>query len=454
MTIDRNRTSTPSASLERDTDRAAGNDRFQRIGATVHRRTAGHANEPGETFRGAAAWEIGVSKTRVPAFCVLLAALCALAGASPAPPAGTTQRWALAIDSRNTGQWLSVRRGVVYCVRNAHVTAIDVATGHVHWASSEKVEGRPAIGGRTVFAPVPSGVVALDAATGRELGRFRLPGAPEMLTTDSTAVAVVNGDTHGRLLGFRDHVQPRWQREFIGSWGRPEDVGRSTILVWGGRSGDDSLPAAFWESSAAVLALDATTGNAMAATDGVEDYVGRNERTLWFSVVGGGLKSLDLATNTSASIHNSIVRGAVRVEGATAVAVVDGHLTKISLPDGRQERLRIDGRWVGGPADQTIFVAREDGTYALRLSGGRPIRLVTNTAHTRFLTSTGKSVYFAVDDGCIVVANLDNPTLTTRLKTACRFVEGVHVIDRGALVHCDDARWSSRLYAFRFAGQH
>ena len=151
--------------------------------------------------------------------------------------------------------------------------------------------------------------------------------------------------------------------------------------------------------------------------------------------------------------HNSVVCGAVRVEGASAVAGIGGHLTRISLPGGEAERLPIDGRWVGGPADGTIFVAREDGTYAQRLSGGRPIRLVTGTSKSRILTSNGTSAFFARNDGSIVAVNLAAPAIATRLDTDCRFVEGVHVVRRGALVHCDDARSSSRLYAFGLTGQ-
>ncbi len=147
-----------------------------------------------------------MSKRRLRSVWVLLAGLCALVGAAPVAPAGITQRWALAIDSRNSGQWLSVRHGVVYCVRAAHVIAIDLASGRIRWASSQTVESRPAIGGRTIYAPVLSGIVALDTATGRELGRFRLPGTPEMLTTDSTAVAVVNADPHGRLLSTKQEL--------------------------------------------------------------------------------------------------------------------------------------------------------------------------------------------------------------------------------------------------------
>jgi outer membrane protein assembly factor BamB len=366
----------------------------------------------------------------------------ALAAAGPAarPAANVAARWSLTIDSRNAaGPWLSVARGLVYCVRDGHVVAIDLRTGRIRWRSNVAVESRPALGGDTLYLPIAHGVIALDSRTGRETGRRRFERTPTLLGAGSTAVAIVNVERRGgesvSLFGFRDRLVPCWQRQLAAQWDRADTIGNATLLLWE-------------TTGTGVMALDAGNGDVAAATDGVEDYVGRDRRTLWFSVAGGGLKSLDLDTNRSAAVHNAIVRGAVRVEGATAVAVVSGRLTSIALPGGAQTPLRIVGRWVGGPSNGNIFVARSDGTYAQPLAGGKPIRLAVNTSDTRFLTATGRKAYFATNDGGIVAADLASLAPTRKFASSCRFVEGLRVTADSALVHCDDIRMRSRLYAF------
>lgn len=366
---------------------------------------------------------------------LLLPFALAAAGPRVRPTTNVAARWSLAIDSRDTaGPWLSVGRGLLYCVRGGHVIAVDLRSGHIRWRSHVAVESRPALGGATLYLPVARGIVALDARTGHELGRRDVARTPLLIGAGATAVAIVNHDGV-RLLGFHDSLVPRWQRQLGAQWGRADTIGNETVLLWevyGSR----------------VMALDARNGDIAAATDAVEDYVGRDRRTLWFSVAGGGLKSLDLDTNRSTAMHNAIVRGAVRVEGPTAVAVVAGRLVSIDLRDSVQRPLHVDGRWVGGPADGTLFVARTDGTYAAPLAGGAPVRLAVDTSETRFLTATGRHAYFATNDGGIVAADLASRAPTRTLGSACRFVEGVRVTAQTALVHCDDARMRSRLYAF------
>jgi hypothetical protein len=204
----------------------------------------------------------------------------------------------------------------------------------------------------------------------------------------------------------------------------------------------------FWDDSAhAVHVVDPRTGDVVASTDGVNDYVGRDGRTLWFSVAGGGLKSLDLDTDASIAIHNTIVRGAVRVEGHVAVAVIDGRLSTIALPGGRVAALPVNGRWVGGPADGTIFIARSDGTYAQRLAGGKPVRVVIHTSKARFLTADGVSAFFATNDRMLVGVGLTHLTATAHIATACDFVEGVRTAGDVTLVHCDQGA-TSRLYGY------
>lgn len=134
---------------------------------------------------------------------------------------------------------------------------------------------------------------------------------------------------------MRDTLVPLWQRNLAGSWDRTDDIGRDIVLLWGADS---------------VIALDARTGDAVAATDGVEEYIGRDCRTLWFSVAGGGLKSLDLNTNGTIAIHNRIVRGAVRVEGDTAVAVVDGRALG-RRPGARDTLVHCDD----GPSSSRLY---------------------------------------------------------------------------------------------------
>ncbi len=348
-----------------------------------------------------------------------------------------SQRWMLPIDSRNTDQWVSARANVIYTISNGHVVAIDAATGVTRWTSTAVVVSRPAIGGSTIYAPVPNGILALDAQSGVARGVMRVTGTPTLLTSDEMAVALVRGTDATIVLGLRDTLRPHWRRQFEPGWSRPFSAGFNVVVLYGSHSAD-------------VLALDSHTGNAVAAADGVDDYVGRDGRTLWFSVAGGGLKGLDLDKNTSVAIHDSVVRGAVRVEGKTAVAVIDGRLVKLALPSGAVQALPIHGRWVGGPIAGVIFVARSDGMYGLRLDGGKPSLLATNISDTRFLTAQNRRAFFQTNDGSIVVADTDTLKPIARWPTDCTFVEGVHLIADGALVHCDLKTMSTRLYAFSF----
>jgi hypothetical protein len=95
-----------------------------------------------------------------------------------------------------------------------------------------------------------------------------------------------------------------------------------------------------------------------------------------------------------------------------------------------------------------LFVSRQDGTYAVPLDGGKPVRLVTNTSDARFLTADGDRAFFLTNDGSIVAADLRSVRALVRWPAACSFVEGIHRIDGSALVHCDDANHVSHVYAF------
>ncbi len=368
---------------------------------------------------------------------VLLVAIVLVAQA--AGPRTVAARWVAAIDSRNVDQWLSVRGTSIYTVRDGHVVAIDTHSGVTRWASREMVESRPAIGGGTVYAPVTDGIVAFDTSTGAVVGRRALDTTPVLLTAGATAIALVEtpggpGErAHTVAYGFRDTLTSRWKRVLAPGWNNPADAGANVVLL---------------ANRTNVLALDAASGKAIAATDGVDTYVGRDGRVLWFSVAGGGIKGLDLDTNEAIAVHDRIVRGAVRVEGATAVAVIDGRLMRLTLPAGTTQPLPIDGRWVGGPARGMLFVSRQDGTYAVPLDGGKPVRLVTNTSDARFLTADGDRAFFLTNDGSIVAADLRSVRALVCWPAACSFVEGIHRIDGSALVHCDDVNHVSHVYAF------
>lgn len=361
-------------------------------------------------------------------------ALLATIGASPALHS-EAQRWHVAIDSRDTDQWLSVRGGTIFTLRGGHVVAIDEQRGTTRWTSAMTVSGRPAIAGASVYAPQRSGMVVLATATGAVIGHVAFPDRPLLLTTDTMAVARINTTGGATFAGFAGGVNARWTHSIEGTFDRMDDAGEDAVLAFGQATTTD------------VVAFDARSGAVAAATHGVDALIGRDHRWLWFSVEGGGLKGLDLDTNRTRVLHNDIVRGAVKVEGSTAIAVIDGRLSRIALPGGAVTPLHIDGRWVGGPAHGTIFVSRDDGTYAVRLSDRFTKRLVTKTADTRFLTSSGLNVYFATNDGSIVVADLARLRPLVRWPTSCSFVEGVHVVAHGALVHCD-VGLTSRLYAF------
>lgn len=362
-----------------------------------------------------------------------IVAVLSTIAATPRLPVGTL-RWTVPIDSRDADQWLSVRGGTIYTLRRGHVVAIDERRGTTRWTSDMAVAGRPAIAGTSVYAPERSGLAVLSAATGAVIGHVRFAERPLLLTTDTIAVALFNAPDGEMFAGFAGGVTPRWIRQIEGTFDRLDDAGDDLVLAFGSATTD-------------VIAFDARSGDVAAATRGVDALIGRDRRWLWFSVAGGGLKGLDLDTNRTRVLHNDIIHGAVKVEGPTAVAVIDGRLSRIALPGGAVTSLRIDGRWVGGPAHGIIFVARSDGTYAVRLADRFTRRIVTKTADTRFLTSNGTSVFFATNDGSIVVADLARLRPLVRWPTRCTFVEGVQVTSDGALVHCDVGK-QSQLSAF------
>jgi len=120
--------------------------------------------------------------------CALMALAFAVTAGSPRAQPGVPTRWSVAIDSRDqAGPWLSVRHRTIYAVRDAHVVAIEIATGRIRWTSKDSIDSRPAIGGRTIFAAVVKGIVALDMATGRETGRLRSPQTPSLAICSACA---------------------------------------------------------------------------------------------------------------------------------------------------------------------------------------------------------------------------------------------------------------------------
>jgi outer membrane protein assembly factor BamB len=376
---------------------------------------------------------------------VLAAMLPGLVSAGAAGPVNvqiTRPRWVAPIDSRTTDQWLSESAGVVYGARNGQLVAIDLRSGGTRWIAPVAVAGRSASGGGFVAAPSASAISFIDARNGRTVATRRIGANPGVSSYSRGFVAVVaarSGATVARAFSFDG--TPRWTKTF------PFCANPERIVSLGG----DAIGL---RGRDAILVIDGRDGRVVAQTDGIEDLIGADGRYLWFNVVNGGIKGLDLDRNRSRALHGSIVQGAARVEHGVAVTVIDGRLKKIDLArdvrDGAGvDALRVDGRWVGGPAAGRIFLERGDGMYVRALDDrAKPRRVAWYTGEARIVAADGRRALIGMENGTIYVVDVSTGTQLAHIETTCHDYEGFAASGSTTIVHCDDGTHAAELVAF------
>ena len=354
----------------------------------------------------------------------------------------TRPRWVTPIDSRTTDQWLSESAGVVYGARNGRLVAIDLRSGGTRWTAPIAVIARSASGGGFVAAPSEHAVAFIDARNGRTIVTRRT-GTKPGVAAYSTGFVVLEAVESGVnvVRGFAFDGTPRWTRRFA-FWADPE-----RIVSLGG-------DAVGLRNRDAIFVIDGRDGRGVAQTDGIEDLIGADGRYLWFNVVNGGIKGLDLDRNRSRALHGSIVKGAARVEHGVAVAVIDGRLQKIDLTrnDGDAAAIgamRVDGRWVGGPAAGRIFLERGDGMYVRDLDDrAKPHRVARYAGESRIVAVDGRRAMIGMESGTIYVVDVASGKQLARIDTTCRAYEGFAASGNTTLVHCDDETHAGVLVAF------
>ena len=369
----------------------------------------------------------------------LAATVCAIAG--PENVGATRPRWVTPIDSRTTDQWLSESAGVVYGARNGRLVAIDLRSGGTRWVAPVAVIGRSASGGGFVAAPSEHAVAFIDARNGRTIVTRRA-GTHPGVAAYSTGFVVVEAVESGVnvVRGFAFDGTPRWTKRFT-FFADPE-----RIVSLGG-------DAVGLRNRDAILVIDGRDGRAVAQTDGVEDLIGADGRYLWFNVVNGGIKGLDLDRNRARALHGSIVKGAARVEHGMAVAVIDGRLQRIDLTrtddDNAINAMRVDGRWVGGPAAGRIFLERGDGMYVRALDDRAKAHRVAHYAgEARIVAVDGRRAMIGMENGTIFVVDVSSGRQLARIETRCRAYEGFAASGDTTIVHCDDEAHTAQLVAF------
>ncbi len=330
----------------------------------------------------------------------------------------------------------------MYGARDGKLVAIDLRSGRVRWRAAVEPATKSAVRGDAVAAPTAGGLVFLRARDGRVVRRVALRASPIVAGAPAGFVSVTRTDTGVETRGWTGDGRPRWVRRY-----RAAPFG--TLLALGGNAIGLTQ-----EGTGDLLALDATNGNAMASADGVDALIGADGRYLWFNVVGGGIKGIDVDRNRSLALHGSIVRGAARVEHGVAVAVVDGRLTRLDLVAGTTAPLKVDGRWIGGPTAGRIFLERGDGVYVRDLSpNGRERRVARYAGQARTVAADGAVGMIGMEDGRIFVVDVASARQLATIDTPCVAYEGFAASDGTTLVHCDDAAHASKLVAFtRYAG--
>ena len=364
------------------------------------------------------------------------------AAAGPVNVAASRPRWVAPIDSRTRDQWLSESAGVVYGARNGRLVAIELRSGGTRWIAPVAVIGRSASGGGFVAAPSSHAVSFIDARSGRTVATRRIGTNPGVASYSNGFVAVVaarSGATVARAFSFDG--MPRWTKTF--AFGADPE----RIVSLGG-------DAVGLRGRDAIFVIDGRDGRAVAQTDGIDELIGADGRYLWFNVVNGGIKGLDLDRNRSRALHGSIVKGAARVEHGIAVAVIDGRLQKIDLTrdDGDAaaiDVMRVDGRWVGGPSAGRLFLERSDGMYVRALDNrAKPQRVARYTGESRIVAVDGRRAMIGMESGIIYVVDVASGKQLAQIDTTCRAYEGFAASGNTTIVHCDDEAHAAELVAF------
>jgi outer membrane protein assembly factor BamB len=373
----------------------------------------------------------------------MLSALLAilLLAALPAAATGVAPRWVVPIDSRTTDQWLSAHSGVVYGARSGKLVALDLRTGRVRWSAAVAPWTKSAASRDAVAAPTESTLVFLRARDGHVVRRVAVGMSPIVAGAPSGFVSVTRTRTGVEARGWTFDGRPRWTRHFRSApFGTLLPLGGDAIGLTVSGSGD-------------LLAIDASNGHALASADGVDSLIGADGRFLWFNVIGGGIKGVDVNTTRTVVLHGSVVRGAARVEHGIAVAVVDGRLARLDLVRGTTDTLKIDGRWIGGPSAGRIFVERGDGVYVRDLTpGARQYRAARYTGQARIVAADGRTAMIGMADGRIFVVDVTRARSLVTIGTPCAAYEGFASSGETTLVHCDDRANVSKLVAFARQG--
>ncbi|MEA2720809.1 MAG: hypothetical protein QOJ39_2673 [Candidatus Eremiobacteraeota bacterium] len=350
-------------------------------------------------------------------------------------------RWIVPIDSRTTDQWLSADAGVVYGARDGKLVALDLRDGHLRWRSSVTPWTKSAAFRDALAAPTESGITFLRARDGAIVRTVRTGGPPIVAGAPSGFVSVTKTPVGVEARGWTFDGRPRWTRHFRSApFGTLLPLGGDAIGLTVSGSGD-------------LLAIDASNGHALASADGVDSLIGADGRFLWFNVIGGGIKGVDVNTTRTVVLHGSVVRGAARVEHGIAVAVVDGRLARLDLVRGTTDTLKIDGRWIGGPSAGRIFVERGDGVYVRDLTpGARQYRAARYTGQARIVAADGRTAMIGMADGRIFVVDVTRARSLVTIGTPCAAYEGFASSGETTLVHCDDRANVSQLVAFARQG--
>jgi outer membrane protein assembly factor BamB len=339
---------------------------------------------------------------------LLVLGFAAVLSAAVLAGGSTPPRWTVPIDSRTTDQWLSEADGAVYGPRDGKLVALDLRDGRERWRAAVEPITKSAARGGAVAAPTKSGLVFLRARDGRIVRSVAVGDSPIVAAAPSGFISVTRTNAGVEARGWTFDGRPRWTRRY-----RYAPFG--TLLPLGGDAIGITVP-----GSGDLLAIDARNGNAVASADGVDTLIGADGRYLWFNVVGGGIKGIDLDTNRSLARHGSIVRGAARVEHGIAVAVVDGRLTRLDLTRGTTEPLMIDGRWIGGPVAGRIFIERGDGVYVRDLApNARQQRVARYKGEARIVAADGRLGMIAMEDGRIFVVDVVRARHLSTIETSC-----------------------------------
>jgi len=314
------------------------------------------------------------------------------AGGAPANAPLSRPRWVTPIDSRTTDQWLSESAGIVYGARAGRLVAIELRSGGTRWIAPVTVIGRSASGGGFVAAPSANAVSFIDARNGHVVAARRIGANPGVASYSNGFVAVTAAGAVATVArAFSFDGSPRWEKTFAFGADPQRIVSLGGDAV--GLRGRD-----------AILVIDGRNGRGVAQTDGIDDLIGADGRYLWFNVVNGGIKGLDLDRNRSRALHGSIVKGAARVE----------HGMYVRALDDRAKARRV-----------------------ARYSG-----------ESRMVAVDGPRAMIAMDSGTIYVVDVASGRQLAQIDTRCRAYEGFAVSGTTTIVHCDDETHAAQLVAF------